>query len=163
MVRSLFVLLILAGVGVGVLWSMELKGRQRRAGLAADNRALQTRLAFAEAKNGEMLAFLARPQTELVKLTGAREWTGQAMNVAWNPVQRMAVVLMDRLPAVEAGMAYRLRVLTDGGAVSLGELDVAGPARRAYAVPQSAGERVRFDVVVGDGREGRVVFEMVKT
>jgi Anti-sigma-K factor rskA len=161
MVRSLFLLLILAGLGIGALGSMEIHGRQRRAGLMADNHDLQSRLAFVEARQGEILSFMGRPQTELVKLAGAGEWSGQALTVAWNPVQRMAMVLLDRLPEGGEGMAYHLRAVpTKGAGVELGELKAAGSGERVYSVPGSVGEGFGFAVTLDPvgGGGGRTVF-----
>lgn len=165
LVRSLFLLLVLAGVGIGVLLSMELRGRERRAGLVADKHDLETRLAFVEARRAEMLSFLGRPQTELVKLTGVREWDGQAVTVAWNPVQRMAVVLLDRLPVPPDGARYQLRVVSTGksDAVSVGDVDPGAPAQRVFRVPLGVGDAFNFEIVLGDGKEGRAVFVPVKT
>lgn len=159
MVRSLFVLLILGGIGVGALVSMQIRERQRRAGLMADNHELQTELAFIEARHGEMVNFLARPQTQLVKLNGSADWAGQAMTIAWNPVQRMAVVLMDRMPAAPTGMVYRLRA----GTMALGALNPAAPAQVVYSVPSELGNEFEFKVTIEkkDGeRAGQVVFQV---
>ena len=162
LVRSLFVLLIVAGIGVGVLLAMESRARQRHASLAAQKRQLETRLAFVEARHGEVLTLLGRPHTTLVKLTGARDWTGQALNVAWNPVQRLALLMIDRLPDPPAGQVYRLRaVAADGTAVSLGEVYPDAPSRVIYGVPPAVGDQVRFDVTLGNPqRDGDVVFAM---
>jgi hypothetical protein len=167
LVRSLVVLLVLAGVGIGVLLSMQARGRARWAGLESDNHDLQTRLAFAEAQRGEMVSFLGRPQTELVKLTGAGDWSGQAVTIAWDPVQRLAVVLMDRLPAPPAGERYELLAVSSGhgDGERIGELNPEAPTRRTYSVPPGVGDEVRFEIMLegAGGKEGRPVFVPVRT
>jgi hypothetical protein len=165
LVRSLVVLLVLAGVGIGVLLSMEVRGRARWAGLEADNHDLQTRLAFVEAQRGEIVNFLSRPQTELVKLAGTGEWSGQALTIAWNPVQRLAVVLMDRLPVPPAGEKYELRARSSGRGEGIGEVDPEAPVRQVYSVPPGVGDRVDFEIVLEGvgGKEGRPVFVPVRT
>lgn len=165
LVRSLFLLLVLAGMGIGALLAMEIRGRERRAGLVADKHELETRLAFVEAKRGEMLEFLGRPQTELMKLTGVREWNGQAVTVAWDPVRRMAVVLMDRLPEPPGGGKYQLRVVSKAGVdgATVGEVDPGAPAQRVFRVPLGATEPVEFEIVLSDGKQGRTVFVPMRT
>lgn len=162
LVRSLFLLLVLAGVGIGVLLSMEMRGRERRAGLAADKHDLETRLAFVEARRGEMLSFLARPETELVKLAGVREWNGQSATVAWDPSRRMAVVLVDRLPAPPEGERYELWAVPAAGGEgkAIGEVEPGAPSQKVFAVPAAVGERVDFEIMLEGqgGKEGRAVF-----
>ncbi|HZZ44563.1 MAG TPA: hypothetical protein VFE58_16625 [Tepidisphaeraceae bacterium] len=167
MVRSLFVLLILAGAALGALVSMEIHARQRQAGLLADNHDLQTRLAFIEARQGDMLSFLSRPQTELVKLAGTQEWAGQELTVAWNPVQRFAVVLIDRLPSTQDGTAYHLQAVQSADAaatVELGTLNPSAADQQIYSVPTSVGNHFHFEISLGQhGANGRTVFAAVHT
>ena len=97
--RAAGLLLVILGVAVGVLFAVLMKQRSERIGAMSDALELRRALAMVESQHGELVTFLGRPGTELMKLTGQHQWQGQAMTVAWNGVQRKAVVLMDRLPA----------------------------------------------------------------
>lgn len=167
LLRALVVLVMLMGVASGVLFSMAMRERRLKVGAMAENQDLRKLVALAESRQGEILSFLARPGTELVKLTGVQEWTGQGLTVAWNPTQRRAMVLIERLPAPADGTAYRLRAVSPGGRASpLGVINPASPTSTLYTVGTEVDGPSWFDVAMdsaggGEGG-GRVVFAPVR-
>lgn len=112
--------------------------------LQSDLRQLRTR----QQHDGDLLALLSQPGTQIIKLTGNEKAPSGAMNIYWNARLQQVAVDIAALPSLPPSQQYQLWSLVDGKPIDAGVFDAGKAVGTVQRLNRSIGRADAFAVTI---------------